>query len=146
MKFGRPAARKLAAERHDQIKTALDEAAKLRKEAADKLDEYEKRLKAADDEIKKLVDGMKADAEADKKRILAAAETQAAQLKREAEQRIAAEILYARAQLTRDVTAAATAAAERILRDKLQPADQQALVSKFVASLEAAQKDSHGQR
>jgi len=50
-KYGRPAARKLAAERHDQIKTALDEAAKLRKQAADKLAEYESRLKAADAEI-----------------------------------------------------------------------------------------------
>jgi F-type H+-transporting ATPase subunit b len=144
-KFARPAASKLAAERHDQIKTALDEAAKLRKEAADKLAEYESRLKAADDEVKKLVEGMKADAESDKKRILAAAEAQAAQLKREAEQRIAAEIMYARAQLTRDVTAAATAVAEKILREKLQPTDQQALVARFVSALEggASEKETH---
>jgi hypothetical protein len=41
---GRPIARQVAAERHDLIKTALDEAAKLRQQAADKLAEYEARL------------------------------------------------------------------------------------------------------
>ena len=104
---GRPLARKVAEDRHDLIKTALDEAAKLRKQAADKLAEYETRLKAADAEIKQLVDGMRADADKEKQRILAAAEAQAAQMKRDAELRIAAEIELARAQLTREVTAAA---------------------------------------
>ncbi len=39
-KFGRPLAQKTARERHDLIKTALDEAAQLRKQAADKLADY----------------------------------------------------------------------------------------------------------
>ena len=85
-------------ERHDTIKTALDEAAKLREQAADKLAEYEARIKDVDVEIKKLVEGIRADAEADKARILDNAAKQAAQLKKEAEQRIAAEIELARAQ------------------------------------------------
>lgn len=135
-RFGGPAARKLAADRHDQIKTALDEAAKLRKQAADKLAEYETRLKAADDEIAKLVEGMRADAEADKQRILETAERQAQQMKREAEQHIAAEIELARAALTREVTAAAAAAAERILRDKVTAGDQQQLIGAFIGELQ----------
>jgi hypothetical protein len=77
---GGPVARKTAEDRHDLIKTALDEAAELRQEAADKLAEYEQRLKSADAEIQKLVDGMRADAESDKRRILAAAEAQAVQM------------------------------------------------------------------
>jgi F-type H+-transporting ATPase subunit b len=136
-KFARPAARKLAAERHDQIKTALDEAAKLRKQAADRLAEYESRLKAADKEIADLVEGMKKDAEADKKRILESAERLAAQMKRDAELHIAAEIELARAALTREVTAAATAAAEKILRDQMTPADQQKLVGAFIGELQS---------
>src|SRR5262249_33304559 len=60
---GSPFARKVAQERHDAIKSALDEAAKLREEAARKLAEYEARLKSADAEIQKLVEGMRADAE-----------------------------------------------------------------------------------
>jgi F-type H+-transporting ATPase subunit b len=135
---GRPIARKVAEERHDLIKTALDEAARLRQQAADKLAEYESRLKAADAEIQQLVEGMRADADSEKRRIVAAAEAQAAQMKRDAELRIAAEIELARAQLTREVTAAAAAATERLLRDKLNAGDQQKLVAGFITDVQAA--------
>jgi F-type H+-transporting ATPase subunit b len=137
VKMGRPVARKLAAERHDQIKTALDEAAKLRKQAQEKLAEYETKLKDADAEIKKLVDGIRTDAEADKVRILENAAKQSAQMKKDAEQRIAAEIEVARAMLTREVTAAASVATEKLLRAKMVPGDQQKLVAAFIADVKS---------
>jgi len=135
---GRPVAQKVAEERHDLIKTALDEAAKLRQQAADKLAEYEARLKDADAEIQKLVDGMRVDAENEKQRILAAAAAAAQHMKRDAELRIAAEIELARAQLTREVTAAAAAATEKLLREKMTAGDQQALVGSFIADVQHA--------
>jgi F-type H+-transporting ATPase subunit b len=134
----RPVGEKVAQERHDLIKSALDEAARLRKQAADKLAEYEVRLKDADAEIKQLVDGMRADAESEKQRILAAAEAQAAQMKRDAELRIAAEIELARALLTREVTAASAAATEKLLREKMTAADQQTLVTAFLTDVQNA--------
>ncbi len=137
MKFGAPAAKKSAADRHDQIKSALEEAARLRNQAADKLTELETKLKDADTEIKKLVEGMRADAEADKKRILESAERQAAQMKKDADARIAAEIEYARAQLTREVTAAASKATEDLLSKKMVPSDHQKAVSSFIADITA---------
>ena len=140
----RPVGEKVAQERHDLIKTALEEAARLRKQAADKLAEYEVRLKDADAEIKKLVDGMRADAENEKQRILAAAEAQAALMKRDAELRIAAEIELARAQLTREVTAASAAATEKLLREKMTAADQQTLVSAFITDVTDGRGDGRG--
>lgn len=131
----RPAGHQVARERHDQIKSALDEAAKLRQQAADKLAEYEKRLSAADSEIKAMVEGMRKDAEADKARILDNAAKASAQMKRDAEARIAAEIELARAQLTREVTAAAAAATEKLLREKMGADDQNKLVSKFISEV-----------
>ncbi|MGE0547980.1 MAG: hypothetical protein AB7O24_24815 [Kofleriaceae bacterium] len=128
----RPAANTMAAERHDQIKNALEEAARLRQQAADKLSEYELKLRDADAEIARMVEGMRKDAEADKARILDNADKQAAQMKRDAEQRIAAEIELARAMLTREVTAAATTATEKLLKDNLQPMDQAKLVTSFI--------------
>ncbi|HUS28055.1 MAG TPA: ATP synthase F0 subunit B [Kofleriaceae bacterium] len=140
-KFGGPVARKAAEERHDQIKTALDEAAKLRDQAAKKLAEYETRIKDVDSEVKKLVEGIRADAEADKKRILEAAAVQAATMKRDAELRIAAEIELARAQLTKEVTAAAAGATEKLLREKVTNDDQNKLVTTFITNV-AAQKEA----
>lgn len=137
-----PAAKKLAANRHDQIKDALDEAAKLRNQAAKKLAEYESRIKDVDREIKQLVDGIRADAEADRARILETANAQAAQMKRDAEQRIAAEIELARSQLTKEVTAAAAHAAEKLLKDRATADDQNQLVASFISGISGTSNPS----
>ncbi|MEO8549770.1 MAG: hypothetical protein ABI678_07345 [Kofleriaceae bacterium] len=136
LKYLLPAGQQLAAERHDAIKNALDEAAKLRDQAKQKLAEYEARVNNLDAEIEALVDGIRADAEADKARILEQAQRQSAQVKKEAEQRIAAEIELARAQLTKEVTAAATQATEKLLKDKVTADDQRGLVSTFIKNVE----------
>jgi len=143
---GRPVAQSMAAERHDQIKNALEEAATLRQAAADKLAEYEANLKKSDEEIKAIVDGIRASAEADKARILESAERAAAQMKKDAESRIAAEIELARHSLTREVTNAAAAATETLLREKLQAADQQKLVGTFITDLGNAKSTIKEQR
>jgi F-type H+-transporting ATPase subunit b len=134
-KYGAPAARKMAESRSDQIKSALDEAAKLRKAASDRLDEYSVKLTAAEAEMKTLLDNMRADAAAEKERILADAERQAAAMKKDAEQRIAAEIALARATLTREIAVAAANAAETIIKSKASPADHTKLVDTFVADV-----------
>jgi F-type H+-transporting ATPase subunit b len=142
VKYGAPFAKKTAEERHDLIKNALDEAAKLRDQAKAKLAEYEARVKGLDDEIKQLVDGIRADAEADKARILEQAQQQSAQLKKEAEQRIAAEIELARAQLTKEVTTAAATATEKLLKEKVTADDQRGLVSTFIKNVETQRSAS----
>jgi F-type H+-transporting ATPase subunit b len=134
-KFGRPAARKMAETRSDQIKTALDEAARLRDAAQAKLDEYGQKLAAADAEIKQMIEGMRADAEEDRKHVIAAAEHQAAALKKEAEERIAAEIDRARHALARDVASAAATAAENLIKQKITNADQTTLVDTFISDV-----------
>jgi F-type H+-transporting ATPase subunit b len=138
-KFGRPVARKISETRSDAIKTALDEAARLRDQAQKKLDEYSEKLAAADAEIKAMIDGMRADAEADRKRVMADAEIQAAALKKEAEERIAAEIDRARHALGREVAVAAAAAAEKLIKQNLTNADQTVLVDKFITDVQASE-------
>ena len=135
IKYLWPPAKQVAKERHDQIKTALEEAAALRTQAADKLAEYEKRIKDVDAEIEALVAGIRSDAEADKARILEAAKHQAEQMKKDAELRIAAEIELARASLAEEVSAAASAAAAKLLRERTTPDDQRKLVSTFIAGM-----------
>ena len=135
----KPAARKAAEARHDEIQKALTEAANLRSQAKAKLDEYESKLAAAEKEISSMVEGMRADAEADKKRIIAAAEAQAAALKKDADERINAEILRARTLLTREVANAASAAAEQLIRDKATAQDQTKLVDTFIGDVAKAQ-------
>jgi F-type H+-transporting ATPase subunit b len=121
--------------RHDAVKTELVEAARLRKDAESKLSEYQKRMDNVQGEVDALIREIRSDAEAEKKRILADAEAQAALLKKEAESRIASEIAKARVELEREVVAHAVSAAERILREKTNSNDQQALFDNFVAGI-----------
>jgi F-type H+-transporting ATPase subunit b len=144
LKYLWPAGKKVAADRHDQIKSALDEAAQLRDAAAKKLADYETRIKDVDAEIGKLMAGIRADAEADRQRILANAAAQAAQMKRDAEVRIAAELELARAQLTREVAVAATAATEKLLREQATADDQRKLVTNFVQGLPTGAPGAQG--
>lgn len=137
-----PVAREMAAKRSDEIKTALDEAARLRQQAKDKLAEYSTKLKAAESEMDQMITAMRADAESERKRIIAAAEAQAAALKKDAELRIAAEIDRARHQLQREVTLAAADVAERVLREKTTPADQSKLVDAFLADVQNGAADA----
>jgi F-type H+-transporting ATPase subunit b len=134
-KYGGPAAKKMAESRSDQIKSALDEAAKLRQAAADRLEEYNGKLAAAEAEMKTMIENMRADAAAEKARILAAAEAQAIAMKKDAELRIAAEIALARATLTREVATAAANAAEQIIKTKATAGDHTKLVDTFVADV-----------
>jgi len=137
-KYGGPVGRKIAETRSDEIKNALDEAAKLRKQAQAKLEEYTAKLAASEAEMDAMLKGMRSDAEADKKRILANAETQAAAVKRDAELRIAAEIARARIELSREVATAAAVVAEKLLREKTNASDQASLVDAFIRDVEAA--------
>jgi F-type H+-transporting ATPase subunit b len=145
-KFAGPAARKMAETRSDQIKSALDESAKLRQQASDKLDEYKAKLADADAQIAKMVADMKSDAEADKTRMLDNANKQAEALKRDAEERIAAEITRARIELKREVSAAATVAAEKMLRERANGADHTKLVDTFIADLMKVPADAGKER
>jgi F-type H+-transporting ATPase subunit b len=133
-----PIATSMASTRSDEIKTALDEAARLRNAAKDKLDEYSTKLKTAESEIDQMITTMRETAESDRQRIIAAAEAQAALLQKDAAERIAAEIERARVVLRREVVMAASGVAEKLLREKTTATDQSNLVDAFLKDVNDA--------
>jgi F-type H+-transporting ATPase subunit b len=131
-----PSLTKAVRERHDKIKVALSEGARLRDQARAKLDEYDRKLAGLGAEIDALTHGIRAEADAEKKRIIAEAEARAERMQREAEQQIQAEMQQVRMTLEREAVAAAVAIAERLLADKTTDADQRSLADRFVKSLQ----------
>jgi F-type H+-transporting ATPase subunit b len=130
--------------RHDTVKGQLDEAARLRADARDKLDEYNRRIEGMDQEVARLMHEIRADAEAERDAMLAQARTQSEALTREAQLRIESEIARARLELEREVVAAAVAAAEKVLRERTTPEDQERLFDGFITSLVAAGSSPSG--
>jgi ATP synthase F0 subunit b len=142
----RPPVMRYVRKRHESIKHALDEAARLREEAKRKLDEYTEKVSEAEAEVDKMIKEIRADAEAEKKRIIADAEAQAKALTRDAEARIAAEIERARATLEREVIAVAIAAAEKMIRAQASTADQTRLIDTFISEVQSEAGGSNQER
>jgi F-type H+-transporting ATPase subunit b len=130
----KPLAR-MARERHDRIKTALDEATALRKAAEDKLTEYTKRVANVDEEVKQLLAQIQKEAELDKARLIAAAEAEGVRIKAEAEKQIAAELQRMKVEIRREVVAAVVASAEAIVTKNITADDQKKLADRYIADV-----------
>jgi F-type H+-transporting ATPase subunit b len=136
-KLALPKIRSTSERRHQETRRELDEARRLLREARERLADYQTRLAAIDQEIAALVAGIRAEAEAESARTLAAAEEQAGRLKRESEFTLAQEWKQLRIDLERETAARALAAAEQMLREKLTDADQRRLADQFVRAIES---------
>jgi F-type H+-transporting ATPase subunit b len=135
VKFGGPAVKKALAARSGQIKTDLASAAEARAEAQARFEKQERRLAALEQEIAAITAGIKQEAEAEKARLIAAAEDRAKRIQEESAFIIEQQIKQAEEDLRREVATAAVALAEKIVRNQLGSADQQRLIDTFVGDV-----------
>jgi F-type H+-transporting ATPase subunit b len=134
-KYAGPSLRKSVRQRHDTIKKDLEEGARLRAEAKRKLDEYSGKLASLQSEIDRLVATIRAEAEAERKRLLEEAQARAERMQRDAEMQIQAEIQRVRVMLEREAVLAAVKVAEQLLIEKTTEVDQKALADRFFKAL-----------
>jgi F0F1-type ATP synthase membrane subunit b/b' len=134
----RPPINAFVLKKHKEIKDGLEEGTRLRKQAEDKFAEYAEKTKAVEADVDALIADIRAEAAAEKARLLKDAAAQAEATKKAAESRIAAEIQRARIEIEREVAAAAVAAAEKTIREKVKASDHQALFDNFIAELGSA--------
>ncbi len=130
-----PVIRKYFANRHETIRTALDESARLHSEAKAKLEQCEKRVAKVDNEIEKLINEIRADALTERRQLLEEAKKRADDITRSAQEQVEAEISRARIELEREVITTAISAAEKIINEKVTSVDQGTLVTGFIAEL-----------
>jgi F-type H+-transporting ATPase subunit b len=135
VKFGGPAIGKALAARHQQLKADLAAASVARAEAEARLKQQEARLAALEQEIDGIRNGVKAEAEAEKARLIAAAEERAKRIKEETAFVLDQQIKEAEYRLRREVAQSAVDLAEQMVRKSLGAGDQQRLVDSFVADV-----------
>jgi F-type H+-transporting ATPase subunit b len=135
VKFGGPAIGKALAARHQQLKADLAAASVARAEAEARLKQQEARLAALEQEIEGIRKGVKAEAEAEKARMIAAAEERAKRIKEETAFVLDQQIKEAEYRLRREVAQASVDLAEQMVRKSLGAGDQQRLVDTFVADV-----------
>ncbi len=130
-----PPIRQFVAARHNQIKEALDESARLRDDARRKLEEYNRKIAGVDSVIDKLVGEIRAEAEGERKRIQDEARRQADEVKRSADAQVESMIARARQEIEIEVVARAVDAAGKLIAARATPADQEKLVASFINDL-----------
>jgi len=135
VKFGGPAIGKALAARHQQLKADLAAASVARAEAEARLKQQEARLAALEQEIEGIRQGVKAEAEAEKARLIAAAEERAKRIKEETSFVLEQQVKEAEFRLRHEVAQAAVDLAEQMVKKSLGAGDQQRLVDTFVADV-----------
>jgi len=136
--FGGKAVNKALRARHEQLKADLASAAEARAAAEAKLAKQEARLGSLEAEIAELRRNLKAEAEAEKARLIEAAEERATRIKAETTFLIDQQVREADQRLRRESADAALKIAEDILRRAIGPADQQRLLETFVGNVAGA--------
>lgn len=127
------------AERYEKIKTDLDEAARLREEAAKKLAEVDGRLANLDKEIGELKAAVAEDAELERQRIIENAEKEAEALVGASERTLQVELERAKRQLEVSAIQAALQAAEKLLKKEVGEQDARRMHEEYFAQIEDPQ-------
>jgi F-type H+-transporting ATPase subunit b len=123
------------AKRKETITAEIDVATKLEGDAAARLDEYEDRIENIEAKLDEVRAEYAAQAEVEKKHILAEAEDRRGRMRRDAQLRVEQELKAAQEELLREAVLAATAAAEALVRGQISSADHDRMAQDYLASI-----------
>jgi F-type H+-transporting ATPase subunit b len=141
IKFGGKAINKSLKERHEQLKTDMEEAARLRTAAELRFKEQEKRLQNLEQELEAMRQAILKEAEHEKARIIAAAEERAKRVQDETRFQLDQQVKDAELRFRGEVAQAALKIADELLRRSVNGGDEQRLVQGFVAELGASRQE-----
>lgn len=127
-----PVARDYARNRHARIVEDLEAAAKARADAEQLKAQWEARLAALDEEIKDIRAQAVADGTREREQILVAAQRTAEAIQNDARRAAAQEVRRAETELRLTVAREATALASQLLRERLDPKDQERFIAEFL--------------
>jgi F-type H+-transporting ATPase subunit b len=135
--FGGRAMNKSLRARHEQLKTDLAEAARVRDEARQKLDGQERRLADLEMELTALRTSMRQDAEREQARIVQSAQERARKNQEEMRFQLDQQVKEAEMLLRAEVASASVRLAEELLRKSVDALDQRRLAQEFVAGADS---------
>lgn len=137
-RFGRkPLAEALAA-RKKSVMQEIDNATRLKNEAESRLNDYEDKLDNLDETLEQMKKDYAAQSEAERKHVLAEAEERRERMKRDVEFRLAQEAKAAKQLLLQQAVERAVAAAEELIRKKVEKPDLDKMADDYLTGIGAA--------
>jgi F-type H+-transporting ATPase subunit b len=142
IKFGGSAVNKALLARHQQLKADLASAAQARAEAEERLRKQEERMANLEKEIAQMRAGIQQEAEAEKARLVAAAEERAKRMREETAFMIEQQVKEGEATLRREAANVAVKIAGELLQRSMDGRDQQRLLDGFVEDVGGSDGDA----
>ncbi|MEA2698588.1 MAG: F-type H+-transporting ATPase subunit b [Myxococcales bacterium] len=142
IKFGGSAINKALLARHQQLKADLASAAQARAEAEERLRKQELRMANLEKEITQMRAGIQQEAEAEKARLVAAAEERAKRMREETAFMIEQQVKEGEATLRREAANVAIKIAGELLQRSMDGRDQQRLLDGFVEDVGGSDADA----
>lgn len=127
--------RKYFTSRREDIQKMLADLEQKKQEAEQKYSEYKAKLAALESETQKIISEYVQEGEMERKKILEAAERQAQYIKEQADVAIQQELKAAKESLQKEVSELSVAAAEEIVKNNMQPEDQERLIRDFMTKV-----------
>ena len=124
--------------RKERIVQGMEEAGKMKAEAAAQLAMYEEKLSRLDQEIERIKTEMRDAAEAERHRTLAEAKERRDRMERDARLLVEQELKAAHESLVRETVAAAVRSAEELIQKELAAADHDRLAQDYLETLRKA--------
>lgn len=137
-RFGKKPVSEALQKRRQTIMGDIENAARLKTESEERLREFEEKFEHIEQTLAELKAEYAAQAEAEKKHILAEAMERRERMKRDAEFRIEQERKSAKVQLLSEAVIGAAQAAEKLIADRATAQDQERLAEEYLASLAGA--------
>ncbi len=136
IRFGGRAMNKSLQARHDQLKSDIQEAARLRDEATRKFEAQEKRVADLEEEIASLRASIRQDAEREQTRLIEGAQERAKWIQEEMRMQLNRQVKEAESLLRSEVASASVKLAEELVRKAMNTDDERRLAKEFVAGFD----------
>ncbi len=126
---------KFLADRRAGIVDGLEEAKRMKAQAEAKYEEYSKRIDTMDEELARVREDMKKAGLGERDRLVKDAAEKAERMHADARFLVQQQMKQLKEELTREAIEAAVSAADRILRERTTPADQQRLADEYLGRI-----------
>ena len=136
--LGKKPLREALRKRKERIMRGIEDAARMKQEAATRLDEYQAKLANIDDEIERIKEEMRHAAETERDRIVKEAEERRQRMERDAHLLFEQELKAAREALRVQTVEHAVKAAEDLLRARIDEATEQKQRAVYLEEVEKA--------
>jgi F-type H+-transporting ATPase subunit b len=121
--------------RQEEVQSAIKQSARKREEAEALLSEWQRKVDSLNQEVKELHQRIRADGEAEQKKIVSRAKEEGERIRQQAGVIAEQELIKVRAALKRERVDLSVELAERLLKEAIKPQDQERLIEEYIGKV-----------